>query len=76
MNTNCNMTKARINRAIQHLGVQIVGNGDGYFYFVDLAAKIGQVGQSVMVCYLNQQPLSRWVAAAEAAVHEYESEQA
>lgn len=70
------MTKARINRAIQHLGVQIIGNGDGYFYFTDLAGKIGQVGQSVMVCYLNQQPLSRWVSDAAAAVHEYESEMA
>jgi hypothetical protein len=68
------MTKARINRAIQHLGVQIVGNGDGYFYFVDLAEKIGQVGNSVMVCYLNQQSLQRWVSDAEVAVLEYKKE--
>jgi len=66
------MTKARINRAIQHLGIQIVG-GEGYFYFVDLAEKIGQVGNSVMVCYLNQQPLAGWVADAHAAVCEYET---
>lgn len=70
------MTKSRINRAIRHLGIQIIGNGDGYFYFVDLAAKIGQVGNSVMVCYLNQQSLQRWVSDAEAAVREYEEEHA
>ncbi len=66
------MTKASINRAIRYLGIKIVGNGDGYFYFVDLAERIGQVGNSVMVCYLNQQSLQRWVSDAEAAVLEYE----
>jgi len=68
------MTKARINRAIHHLGIKIVGNGDGYFYFVDLAEKIGQVGNSVMVCYLNHQSLQRWVSDAEVAVLEYKKE--
>jgi hypothetical protein len=71
------MTKARINKAIRHLGIEIVGNrGAGYFYFVDLAKKIGQVGNSVMVCYLHQQSLSRWVIDAETAIREYETEQA
>jgi hypothetical protein len=27
-----------------------------------------------MVCYLNQQPLSRWVADAQYAINEYEAE--
>jgi hypothetical protein len=67
------MTKTQINRAIRHLGVQIV-SGTGYFYFVDLAEKIGQVGNSVMVCYLNQQSLQRWVSAAQYAINEYEAE--
>jgi hypothetical protein len=71
------MTKARINKAIRHLGIEIIGNkGDGYFYFVDLAGKIGQIGQSVWVCYLNHQSLQRWVSDAEYAFREYEVEQA
>ena len=71
------MTKAKINKAIQHLGIKIVGNrGAGYFYFVDIAEQIGQVGQSVMVCYLHQQSLQRWVSDAEYAFREYEVEQA
>jgi hypothetical protein len=70
------MTKARINKAIQHLGIKIVGNrGAGYFYFVDIAEQIGQVGQSVMVCYLHQQSLQRWVSDAEYAFSEYKAEQ-
>ena len=69
------MTKALINKAIRHLGIEIVGRrGAGYFYFVDLDEKIGQVGNSVMVCYLNQQSLSRWVSDAEAAMREYKEE--
>lgn len=71
------MTKARINKAIRHLGIEIVGNrGAGYFYFVDLANKIGQVGNSVMICYLHQQSLSRWVSDAQYAINEYEEERA
>ena len=71
------MTKSHINRAIRHLGIKIVGGSGfsaGYFYFVDIAEKIGQVGSSVMVCYLNQQSLQRWVSDAQYAINEYEAE--
>lgn len=61
------MTFKRINRAIQHLGLTLVGTrGDGYFYFLDSAGN--QVGESVYVCYLNHLPLKDWVALAEFAV--------
>ena len=67
------MSKAHINRAIRHLGIKIV-SGEGYFYFVDLAEKIGQVGSSIMVCYLNQQSLQRWVEIAQCSINQYEAE--
>lgn len=61
------MNKRRINRAIKHLGLEIQGNQwDGYYYFLDLKTQ-DQIGDSVMVCYLNQQTLERWVADATAA---------
>ena len=62
-----NMTTARINRAIKHLGLEIVHKrGSGYSYFLDL--KTGnQIGDSVPVCYLNQLPLTLWVEEAEEA---------
>jgi hypothetical protein len=61
------MTKAKINRAIRHTRLEIVGTrGDGYFYFLDLTTG-NQVGESVMVCYLNQLPLQQWVAEAQMA---------
>jgi len=61
------MTKNRINRAIKHLGLEIVGKrGDGYFYFCDLQEG-NQVGESVLVCYLNQCTLGEWVQYAESA---------
>lgn len=64
------MTKNQINRAIKHLGLEIVGaRGDGYFYFCDLESG-AQVGESVMVCYLNQCTLQEWVEYAE-QVKEY-----
>ena len=61
-----NMTKKRINKAIAHLGLEVVGNGDGYFYFCDLESG-AQVGESVMVCYLKHLTLDRWVGEAELA---------
>jgi hypothetical protein len=61
------MTKARINRAIRHLGLEIQNQrGGGYSYFTSLATG-DQIGESVMVCYLNQQPLEKWVQDAERA---------
>lgn len=58
------MTKKVINKAIAHLGLEIVGNGDGYFYFVGLEWG-NQIGESVMVCYLNHLTLEEWVKRAE-----------
>jgi hypothetical protein len=60
---------AQINRAIKHLGLELV-RGDGYFYFVSLDPAVGQVGESIMVCYLNQQALARWIEDAKNAIKE------
>jgi len=60
------LTKARINKAIARTGLQVWGNGDGYFYFLDLATQ-EQIGSSVYVCRLNHQSLECWVRDAEAA---------
>ena len=61
------MTKNQINKAIKHLGLEIVGKrGAEYFYFVDLQEG-NQVGESVLVCYLNQCTLEEWVQYAEHA---------
>ena len=60
------LTKARINKAIAHTGLQVWGNGDGYFYFLDLATQ-EQIGSSVYVCRLNHQSLECWVRDAEYA---------
>jgi hypothetical protein len=61
------MSTNKINKAIKHLGLEIVHQrGSGYSYFLDL--KTGnQIGNSVPVCYLNQLPLTRWVEEAEEA---------
>lgn len=65
------MTKNLINKAIKHLGLEIVGHrGDGYFYFCDLQ-KGHQVGESVLVCYLNQLTLAQWIQEAEQAKIQY-----
>ena len=60
------LTKARINKAIAHTGLQVWGNGDGYFYFLDIATQ-EQIGSSVYVCRLNHQSLECWVRDAERA---------
>lgn len=59
----------QVDRAIKHLGVEII-RGRGYFYFVSLDPAIGQVGDSIYICYLNQQSLARWIKDAESAVKE------
>ncbi len=66
------MRASTINSAIRRLGLVVVGTkGDGYFYF--LSAKYGvQVGDSVMVCYLNQLTLEQWVQRAEEAIQTLE----
>jgi hypothetical protein len=60
------MTTARINKAIGHLNLEVVGNGDGYFYFVDTVTGY-QTGESVMVPYLNRLSLQQWAEEAEQA---------
>jgi hypothetical protein len=65
--TPTTMTKAQINRAIKHTSLTIEGRrGDGYFYFLDTDGN--HVGESIMVCYLKQLPLHRWVRLAEQAI--------
>ena len=59
------MTTTRINQAIRHLGIEIV-RGQGYQYFCDLETGV-PVGESVLVCYLNQCTLQEWVKEAEDA---------
>lgn len=62
------MTTRAINRAIRHLGLEIIHQrGSGYSYFLSLAHG-GQVGESVYVCYLNQLTVAQWVLEAENAV--------
>jgi hypothetical protein len=63
------MTTAKINRAIRHLGLEIV-RGSGYAYFLSLATG-HQIGGSVAVCYLCHLSLSQWVAEAEYAVQQH-----
>ena len=67
------MTKAKINRAIKHLGLEIQGNQwDGYHYFTRIDNG-NQQGNSVMVCYLHQVSLPKWLAYAENALTEGEN---
>jgi hypothetical protein len=67
------MTKARINKAIKHLGLVITGNiGDGYFYFLNENGD--QVGDSVYVCYLNQLSLKGWISEAGLALEQFNND--
>ena len=67
-------TKARsvtqVNRAIRFLGIEVV-RGDGYFYFVSLNPDVGQVGDSVMVPYVNAFTLHRWIWEATSAINHH-----
>jgi hypothetical protein len=64
---NKTMTTAKINKAIKDLNLEIVHQrGSGYSYFLDLTTG-NQIGESVVVCYLNQLTLPRWVEEAEYA---------
>jgi hypothetical protein len=60
------LTKARINKAIAHTGLQVWGNGDGYFYFLDLKTGV-QRGANVNVCKLNHGSMEMWIECAETA---------
>ena len=60
------ITKKQINRKISHLDLFVVGNGDGYFYFV--CKRTGStVGGSCMWPRLNDVSLDGWLAEAEYA---------
>jgi len=67
-------TKAKsvtqVNRAIRFIGIKLV-RGDGYFYFVSLNRDIGQVGDSVMVPYVNSFTLHRWIWEATSAINHH-----
>lgn len=65
------MTKAKIDRALKPLGLEIQhSRRDGYSYFT--SAKTGhQIGDSVFVCYLKSIPLAGWVGEARAAIREH-----
>jgi hypothetical protein len=62
------ITSRAINAAIRAagLGVKIINNRDGYSYFLDRDGN--QVGESVYICYLNQQTIAEWVEHARYAV--------
>lgn len=61
------LTKARINKAIVHTGLEVHGvSGAGYFYFVDIKTNYTR-GTSVNVNRLNHQSLEQWVRDAEEA---------
>lgn len=60
------LTTKKINRAIAHTGLEVWGNGDGYFYFLDLKTRV-QRGANVNVHKLNHAPLEMWVECAEIA---------
>ena len=62
------ITSRTINAALRAagLGVEIINNRDGYSYFLDRDGN--QVGESVYICYLNQQTISEWVEHARFAI--------
>ena len=58
--------RARINKAIAHLKLEIQGgNGSGCFYFTNAHGALN--ADSVMVSAMTHLPVSRWVAEAESA---------
>lgn len=58
--------RARINKAIAHLGLEIQGgNGSGCFYFTNAHGALN--ADLVMVSAMTHLPVSRWVAEAESA---------
>ena len=59
----------QVDRAIKHLGLEVI-RGRGYFYFVSLDLSVGQIGDSVMVPYVNSMSIARWIQAAEFAIKE------
>ena len=64
------INKRSINAALRKEGlpVEIQNNRDGYSYFTSTVDGGSQVGDSVMVCYLCQLPISKWVEEARNAI--------
>ena len=61
--------RARINKAIAHLKLEIQGgNGSGCFYFTNAHGALN--ADSVMVSAMTHLPVSRWVAEAESALEQ------
>jgi hypothetical protein len=61
------LTKARINKAIAHTGLQVYGEGGaGYFYFADTKTNSTR-GINVNANRLNHLSLDQWVRGAEEA---------
>ena len=61
--------RARINKAIAHLGLEIEGgNRIGCFYFTNAHGALN--AESVMVSAMTHLPVSRWVAEAQSAVEQ------
>ena len=56
-----------VNRVIKDMKIELV-RGDGYFYFVSKNPDIGPVGESIMLCYVNQQSLCNWRTCAKQAI--------
>lgn len=65
------ITTRSINVALRRAGLalEIINNRDGYSYFISTETG-GQIGESVMVCYLNQQTVEQWVEDARHAIKE------
>ena len=63
------INKRSINAALKRAGIplEIQNNRDGYSYFTSTVTG-GQIGESVMVCYLNQQSIDGWVSDARNAL--------
>ena len=63
------INKRSINAALKRAGlpVEIQNNRDGYSYFTS-TLNGDQIGESVLVCYLNQQSIEGWVADARHAI--------
>jgi len=64
MDNHVALTTKKINAAILHTKLLLVGNGDGYFYFIDSDSEM-QIGDSVMVARLKHLTLDLWVSLAE-----------
>jgi hypothetical protein len=63
------INKRSINAALKRAGlpVEIQNHGDGVSYFTSTLTG-GQVGESVLVCYLKQQSIEGWVSDARFAL--------